>query len=73
MKNWKAVSLSPLFIHNWHVSVMVPSLFSDPSTFQTILGSFTGVVPSPSFFIRSWSIRLSVAPLSRSTLARASL
>ena len=73
MKNWKAVSLFPLFTHSWHVSVIVPSLFSNPSTFWTSLGGFTGVVPSPSFFIRFQSMRLSVAPLSRSTLAQASL
>src|SRR6266702_2235523 len=37
-KNWKAVSLSPLLIHSWHTSVMVPSLFNDPSTLRTSLG-----------------------------------
>src|ERR1700733_14939960 len=71
-KNWNAVSFSPLLTHNWHISDIVPSLFSDPSMFLTILGGSNGVVPNPNLVIRFRSMRLSVAPLSRSTFTWAS-
>src|SRR5258707_14272440 len=66
-KNWNSISFSPLLIHSWQVSVMVPSLFRDPSTFLTSLGGFNGVVPRPILLMRFRSIRLSVAALSSST------
>ena len=51
--------------------MIVPYLFADPSTLNTGLGTVSFCVPSRSLITVLWSMKLSVAPVSRRPVSSA--